>query len=34
MKTKIDLFEAQRLALEKLRGLFGNEQVDLILRDS
>ena len=31
METKITLSEAQGLALEKLRALFGNEQVDLIL---
>ena len=31
METKINLSEAQGLALEKLRALVGNEQVDLIL---
>ena len=31
METKIKLSEAQGLALEKLRALVGNEQVDLIL---
>ena len=31
METKITLYEAQGLALEKLRTLVGNEQVDLIL---
>ena len=31
MKIKIKLSEAQGLALEKLRALVGNEQVDLIL---
>ena len=31
METKITLSEAQGLALEKLRALVGNEQVDLIL---
>ena len=27
----ISLSEAERLAVEKLRALFGNEQVDIIL---
>ena len=31
METKIKLSEAQGLALEKLRALVGNKQVDLIL---
>ena len=31
METKINLSEAQGLALKKLRVLLGNEQVDLIL---
>ena len=31
METKINLSEAQRLALEKLRALVRNKQVDLIL---
>ena len=31
METKINPSEAQGLALEKLRALVGNEQVDLIL---
>ena len=31
MKIKIKLSEAQGLALEKLRALVGNAQVDLIL---
>ena len=31
METRINLSEAQGLALEKLRALVGNEQVDLIL---
>ena len=31
METKINLSEAQGLALEKFRALVGNEQVDLIL---
>ena len=31
MEIKITLSEAQELALEKLRALVGNEQVDLIL---
>ena len=31
METKINLSEVQGLALEKLRALVGNKQVDLIL---
>ena len=31
METEINLSEAQRLALKKLRALVGNKQVDLIL---
>ena len=31
METKITFSEAQGLALEKLRALVGNEQVDIIL---
>ena len=31
MEIKINLSEAQRLALEKLRALVGKERVDLIL---
>ena len=31
METKITVSESQGLALEKLRALVGNEQVDLIL---
>ena len=31
IETKINLSEAQGLALEKLRALVGNEHVDLIL---
>ena len=34
METKINLSEAQGLALEKLRALVGNEQANLILAQS
>ena len=30
LETEINLFEAQRLVLKKLRVLVGNEQVDII----